>query len=208
MVSGEQNSDDRDSDDDLRLRRVTQIREWPQPIDNQAQEQGQLPGSRPDERDYPQTHGPTSDAVSGTGQAGFPNFDNLASTTFQSGLASHRQSEGQFPCYEQSVWTKYQKRYQIDLNGMVTVAQPRGRSTAMFVVRQTLNRMSSDKLSLLQHLRQEPTFVRFYEAYSSTPLCHFICEYMDITLEHLMGAPVYPDEKHIAAIAGQVSCST
>ena len=78
----------------------------------------------------------------------------------------------------------------------------------MFVVRQTPKRALSGKLSILQHLCQEPAFVRFYEAYSSTPLCHFICEYMDITLEHLMGAPVYPEEKHIAAIAGQVSCST
>lgn len=206
MVSGDRSQDEEALDDNLRLRRVTRLRHWPRGSDNEARQRGRSPGSRRDEADHPQVHGQTKEATSHTGPAEPPHLSHSAATTFQPNPAAH--CRDQIPCSDESVWSKYQKRYQIDLDGMVTVVQPRGRSTALFVVRRILNRTSSDQLSLLQHLCQESTFVRFYEAYSSAHLCHFICEYMDMTLEHLMGAPVYPEEKHIAAIAGQVIRST
>jgi hypothetical protein len=31
-----------------------------------------------------------------------------------------------------------------------------------------------------------------------------VCEYMDLSLEHILGVPRFPTEKEVAAIVGQV----
>jgi hypothetical protein len=102
-----------------------------------------------------------------------------------------------------SVWDKYDKVYEVDLMGTVTVAERRPPSLGLVMVRQVSTIELDRKVKLFRQLRGQ-YFLTCFEMFESGLLADLVFEYMDLSLLQILGAPLFPAEKHIVAIAAQV----
>ena len=102
-----------------------------------------------------------------------------------------------------SVWTKFDRIYQLEMNGPVVVAERRSRPGELAMVRQISNTELDRKRRNLQQLRQ-PHFAACFDIFQFEGQVSLVCEYMDLSLLHLVAAPTFPTEKHIRAIVAQV----
>ena len=111
------------------------------------------------------------------------------------------------PQHHASPWTRYEERYQIDLNGMVTVVEGKGALAQLVTVRQIPKTDLDRKVRLLNQLRGHRSFVACIELFLSDSIMQIVSEFMDFTLLHVLATAVFPTEKQVAAIAGQGSVS-
>ena len=192
-------------------RPVTQIERWPQAAVDRAESVTDAAGNGP--RDNPDSHEPAEISSAkihrkrkrGNGHASesasmFPDLPLQVETPTMIGS-----SMIPIPQHRASPWTRYQEKYKVDLNGMVTVAESRGTSNKLVTVRQTSNVDLDRKIRLLTQLRKCPSFVACIELFLSDSIVHIVGEFMDLTLLHVLGVPVFLSEKEVAAIAGQGS---
>lgn len=104
-----------------------------------------------------------------------------------------------------SVWTIYVQKYEIALNGLVSVAQRKETLGNHVLVRQTSKERLYRKLRLLAQFRRKPYFLQSFEVFISDSTVDIVCDYIDLTLLHILGNPRFPTENEVAAIAGQGS---
>jgi len=55
-------------------------------------------------------------------------------------------------------------------------------------------------------LMEQPCFAGCFEVFGSASSPYLVCEYLSLTLGHILGLPLLPTEVEVAAIAGQVRC--
>lgn len=55
-------------------------------------------------------------------------------------------------------------------------------------------------------LMEQPCFARCFEVFGSASSPYLVCEYLSLTLGHILGLPLLPTEVEVAAIADQVRC--
>ncbi len=104
-----------------------------------------------------------------------------------------------------SVWTMYVQKHEIALNGLVSVAQRKEALGSRVLVRQTSKERLYRKLRLLAQFRRKPYFLQPFEVFVSDSTVDIVCDYVDLTLLHILGNPRLPTENEVAAIAGQGS---
>lgn len=107
---------------------------------------------------------------------------------------------------EESPWMYYNRDYQVELGGPVSVAERKGPGFGIVVIKQLSTANSSDKISMLR-LLSGGSFIRCIEIFHFENVLHVVSEYMTMTLLQIVAAPRYPRENHVAAIIGQVSSS-
>ena len=108
---------------------------------------------------------------------------------------------------DESPWKTYNKEYQIELGGLVTVAERKYPASGLIVVKELLGPSAESKLSMLRRIPdaiQSPYFVSWVEVFHFENVLHVISEYMTVSLLQIVAAPRYPRENHVAAIIGQV----
>ena len=71
------------------------------------------------------------------------------------------------------------------------------------MVRQVSTIKLDRKAQLFRQLRGQ-YFLTCFEMFQSGPMADLVFEYMDLSLLQILGAPLFPAEKHIVAIAAQV----
>jgi hypothetical protein len=101
------------------------------------------------------------------------------------------------------VWTSYTQKREIELNGVVPVAEANDPLASRVLVRQMSKEKLDGNLRLLTQFRRQPHFPETFEAFLSGSLMHIVCEYVDLTLLHILGSPRFPTEKGVASIPGQ-----
>jgi hypothetical protein len=107
-----------------------------------------------------------------------------------------------------SIWAEYKRCFELELNGKVDVAVPRSTSQKLFVVRRAATSNLNRQLHMLVQLMAQPYFAKCFQVFGSVSSPYFVCEYLNLTLGHILGLPTFPTEVEVAAIAGQVRYST
>ena len=193
-------------------RPVTQIECWPHAKDGRGQSDPDGAGSRSMEN--PDSHQPAEASPARTPRKrkrGKQTVSEKPSMFPDLPLQVHPTAIGSaampIPQHHASPWTRYEVRYKIDLNGMVTVVERKGNLTQLVTVRQTFKTDLDRKVRLLNQLRGHRSFVACIELFLSDSIVHIVGEFMDLTLLHVLGARGFPTEKQVAAIAGQGSAS-
>ena len=179
-------------------RPVTQIEYWPQAKDSHGQSD---PRGVDRSTDEPDSHQPAEASPVPRPPSMFPDLPlQVHSTAIGS-------SSMPIPQHHASPWTRYEERYKIDLNGMVTVVEGKGALAQLATVRQILRTDLDRKVRLLNQLRGNRSFVACIDIFLSNSIVQIVSEFMDLTLLHVLGTAVFPTEKQVAAIAGQGSVS-
>lgn len=87
---------------------------------------------------------------------------------------------------------------------MVTTMQRRDGVPGDILAIHTVTRDNQDrKVQLLNQVQNPALFVRIIKVFFSEDMMHIVREDIDITLMHILVAPVFPQEAHIAAITGK-----
>jgi hypothetical protein len=107
------------------------------------------------------------------------------------------------PRFESSVWSQYTKMHELEMGGTVNIAEKKGPLSGRVLIRRTSNMGLDYKIRLLTQLRRRPYFLETMGVFLSGTVVDIVCEYMDLSLEHILGAPRFPTEKEVAAIVGQ-----
>lgn len=102
--------------------------------------------------------------------------------------------------------TKYNRDYQVELGGPVSVAERKAPDSGLVVVKQLSTATPDGKLSMLR-LISGGSFIRCIEIFHFEDVLHVVSEYMTMSLLQIVAAPRYLRESHVAAIIGQVSPS-
>jgi hypothetical protein len=103
------------------------------------------------------------------------------------------------------VWSQYTKMHELEMGSTVNIAEKKGPLSGRVLIRQTSNMGLDNKIRLLTQLHQRPHFLETTGVFLSGTVMDIVCEYMDLSLEHILGVPRFPTEKEVAAIAGQGS---
>lgn len=109
---------------------------------------------------------------------------------------------------DESPWKTYTKEHQIELGGLVTVAERKHPAYGLVVVKEFSGPSAENKLSMLRHIPeivQTSYFVSCVEVFHFENVLHVVSEHMTISLLQIVAAPRYPRENHVAAIIGQVT---
>src|ERR1700712_4502789 len=87
------------------------------------------------------------------------------------------------------IWTKYKRGHQIMLNDFVIVAQKTKSPGGRVLVRQIDKENLDRKIRLLVQWRRKSFFLESSEVFRSGQTIYVICEYVDLTLDHLLACP-------------------
>jgi len=121
-------------------------------------------------------------------------------TIVESGIRAHEALEVK----RESPWKSYEKSYDRQLGGSVTIATRRVPSSDLVMVRQFPESSAEKTLYMFQRIQQE-NFIAALEALMTEKVFYIILEYMPISLNEIVRCPAYPNELQLAAIIGQVS---
>ena len=153
------------------------------------------------------THGShNGNSASGEVETGWNGVST--SSTLQQGVTEFPAHRGPNLQYRRgSVWDKYEKCFELDLNGKVDVAISRAKPTRLVIVRPAGTNRLNHKLKMVTQLMLQPSFATCLEIFGSVTAPIFVCEYLNLNLGHVWGVPSFPKEAEVRAIAGQVCCS-
>jgi hypothetical protein len=119
-----------------------------------------------------------------------------------------RSSEAELiPVMKGTPWESYEERYDLDLGGWITVAGKKPRRRGQVVAVRIIPNVEEDVYEiqqLLQQLRHE-NFVSVYEIFAFESSFYITSERMQISLDHVVASPAYPDESELASIVWQAS---
>ena len=107
---------------------------------------------------------------------------------------------------EQSPWKSYDRDYQTELGGPVTVAERKEPASGLVVVKEFSRANAESRLSMLRQVL-DSYFVSCIEIFHFEDRLYMISEHMTMSLLQIVAASRYPRENHVAAIIGQVSGS-
>ena len=157
-------------------RPVTQIESWPQAKDSHGQS---VPHGVGRSTDDPDSHQPAEASpvreprkrkrVKEPVPRPPSMFPGLPLQVHPTAIGS---SSMPIPQHHASLWTRYEERYKIDLNGMVTVVEGKGALAQLVTVRQILKTDLDRKVRLLNQLRGHRSFVRASNYFCLSPLCN------------------------------------
>jgi hypothetical protein len=118
--------------------------------------------------------------------------------------AQSRSNEGELiPVLKGTPWESYEEKYHLNLGGWITVAGKKPRTTGQVIAVRVIPNVEED-LYRIQQLRHE-NFVSVYEIFAFESSFYIISERMQISLDHVVASPAYPDESELASIIWQVS---
>lgn len=124
-------------------------------------------------------------------------------------LAVHSSKDGEslntLPSSTSSVWTKYTQCRVIRLNALIGVAKRIGFPEDVVLIRQTSKERLYAKGRLLAQFRQQPFFLKTFEIFYSSLTVDIVCEFVELSLLHLVDYARLPTQKEVVAIAGQAS---
>ncbi|KAJ9493248.1 hypothetical protein H2202_011293 [Exophiala xenobiotica] len=101
------------------------------------------------------------------------------------------------------IWANYKRCFELELNGKVDIAIPQTSSPKLVVVRRAATTNLDHQMQTLLQLMEQPYFARCFEVFGSVSSPYFVCEYLSLTLGHIMGLPLFPTEVEVMAITGQ-----
>ena len=107
---------------------------------------------------------------------------------------------------EESPWKSYDRGYQTELGGPVTVAERQEPASGLVVVKEFSRANAESRLLMLRQVLDN-SFVSCIEIFHFEDMLYMISEHMTMSLLQIVAAPRYPRENHVAAIIGQVSGS-
>ncbi|KAK5215861.1 hypothetical protein LTR96_011182 [Exophiala xenobiotica] len=102
------------------------------------------------------------------------------------------------------IWANYKRCIELELNGKVDIAIPQTSSPKLVVVRRAATTNLDHQMQTLLQLMAQPYFARCFEVFGSVSSPYFVCEYLSLTLGHIMGLPLFPTEVEVVAITGQL----
>ena len=115
-----------------------------------------------------------------------------------------RSSEAELiPVLKGTPWESYEEKYDLNLGGWITVAGKKPRTTGQVIAVRVIPNVEED-LYRIQQLRHE-NFISVYEIFAFESSFYIISERMQISLDHVVASPAYPDESELASIIWQVS---
>jgi hypothetical protein len=94
------------------------------------------------------------------------------------------------------------------LNGKVDIAVPRASTPKLVVIRRAATSDFNRQANELLQIMKQPYFAKCFEVFGSVSSPYFVCEYLSLTLGHLLAVPTFPTEVEVRAIAGQVCVAT
>jgi hypothetical protein len=118
------------------------------------------------------------------------------------GPATH--TDAVLEVHEGSPWNAYEEGYEIELGGHTITAERKHPASGLVTIRKMADSATKSKLSMLRKLQQKH-FVNYVEVFSFSDVTYVVSEYMAISLVELIAVSVFPKEKHVAAIVGQVN---
>jgi hypothetical protein len=104
----------------------------------------------------------------------------------------------------ESLWNMYDKGYELELGGTVTIAGQKVFPRNLAVVRAFLEGRAEKTLHIFQSI-QHNNFAAALEVFISEEIFYVVLELMAISLDQLVASPEYPNQLMLAAIVGQVS---
>lgn len=104
---------------------------------------------------------------------------------------------------EQSPWKSYDRDYQTELGGPVTVAERKEPASGLVVVKEFSRANAESRLSMLRQVL-DSYFVSCIEIFHFEDRLYMVSEHMTMSLLQIVAAPRYPRENHVAAIIGQI----
>jgi hypothetical protein len=107
------------------------------------------------------------------------------------------------PVWKETPWESYEKRFDLELGGWITVAGKKPRRKGQVVAVRMIPNVEKD-LDRIQQLRHE-NFVSVHEIFAFESSFYIISERMQISLDHVVASPAYPDESELASIVWQAS---
>lgn len=107
-----------------------------------------------------------------------------------------------------SVWAVYEKRFTIEFDMVVPIVEKKDGTPGLWTVRKTSTEMLDRKFRLLNQFQDASMFVRIIEVFLADDTMDMVCERMELSLLHIAEAPLFPQELHLAAIAGQERTSS
>lgn len=116
---------------------------------------------------------------------------------------SHHSTAWDLRARKESPWDFYEKVFDLDLNGPVTVAQRKAPLSGLVAMR-TFSLTAAEK-ALFTHKRiRHDCIVEALDAFTTETSFYVILEHMPISLEQIVDSVKYPTERQLAAILGQV----
>lgn len=104
---------------------------------------------------------------------------------------------------DESPWTTYVRDYQVELGGLVSVAERKAPGFGLVIVKRLSTANTDGKISMLR-LISRSSFIHCIEIFRFEDVLYVVSEYMTMSLLQIVAAPQYPRESHVAAIIGQV----
>jgi hypothetical protein len=93
--------------------------------------------------------------------------------------------------------------HELEIGGTVNITEKKGSLSGRVLIRRISNMGLDYKIRLLTQLRRRPYFLKTIGVFLSGTVVDIVCEYIDLTLKHILGAPRFPTKKEVAAIIGQ-----
>lgn len=104
---------------------------------------------------------------------------------------------------DESPWDTFEKFYECDLAGTVTVCVRRSGRSAVWAVRQYPSKDADRILQILSCARHK-NVVSVLECFRTSDVLYTIGKHHPLTLDHLVACKAFPDQKQLAAIMSQV----
>jgi hypothetical protein len=102
-----------------------------------------------------------------------------------------------------SPWDFYEKVFNLDLNGPVTVAQRKAPLSGLVAVK-TFSLPAAEKALFMHKRARHDCIVEALDAFTTDTSFHVILEHMPVSLEQIVHGAKYPTERQLATILGQV----
>lgn len=104
---------------------------------------------------------------------------------------------------KESPWDIYEKLFEIDLNGPVTVAQGKARLSGLVAVR-SFSVTDAEKALYMHGRVWHANIVKTLEAFTTETSFYIVLEHMPISLYQIVESAKYPTERQLAAMLRQV----
>lgn len=104
----------------------------------------------------------------------------------------------------ESPWKRYVKTFDLELAGWVEVAVRKADPIGLVHVKKFLNPGAEKALHMIR-LLQHRNIVTALGTFATDDGLYVVFEPMSICLERMVASPVYPNERQLAALLGQVS---
>jgi hypothetical protein len=121
-------------------------------------------------------------------------------TIAESGIRAHEELE----IKHESPWKRYEKVYDRELGGPVTVAAQIAHPCNLVVIRK-FSEPSAEKALYMFRQIQHDNFIAALRVFMTEKTFYIVLEHLPLCLDQIVASPAYPNELQLAAMVGQVS---